>query len=300
MTINGGNGNDTIAAGVGDFDNSINGEVSILGGAGDDLLRIDDSADTLADSYTLTAGAFTKSSEPTGSVLFRPAGLFAVPDIDRIELTANNASNNIYLNGLGGSMVNPFPQPPTVVAVNVTISGGDGNDNLYIADSAKLLTGLRGDITVTGNAGNDRLYIDDANASTNDTHTMLGANYSKSSWSHTILFSAEELVLQAGAGSDDINATNVNAAMTLLGGAGADEFRIEGNFAGISTVVDGEAGLDDVTVNLDGVGNTIVQFNQSQDLDLLNMGTGAVVSLAPNHLLLDVVGTSIGGRLDLR
>jgi hypothetical protein len=300
ITINAGSGNDTIAVGAGDFDNEINGPVSVLGEAGDDLLRINDSLDTLADDYTISSGDFTKSSEATGIVRFKPAGFATLPDIDRIELIANDSANDIYLNGLGGSVANPFPNPPTTVAVDVTIIGGDGDDRMYIADSGKLLASLRGNITVTGTGGNDELFINDFNSSSNDIHTLSGADYSKNTWAYDVLFSAEELTLQTGTGNDQVNATNVNAAITLLGGAGNDDYSLEGNYAGIATVVDGEAGLDDIDVNLDGAGSTLVNFINNQDLDLLNIGDGGLVSLAPTHLLLDVVGTLIGGKIDLR
>jgi len=301
ITINGGNGNDTIAAGAGDFDNEINGEVSIIGGAGDDLLQVDDDLDTGADDYTITAGAFTKSSEPTGSILFRPSGFGSVPDIDRIILHANNLANDIYLNGLGGSVANPFPNPPTVVPVDVTILGGEGDDNIHIADSGDVLNALRGEITVSGELGTDQLLLNDGTNATNDTHVISGGTYSKNTWDYDVLFSAmEELFLQGGTGNDTINATNVNAAVTIQSGAGADQIAMEGTYLGNATVIDGQAGLDDVSANLDDAGNTLVRFEVSQDLDLLNMGTGAVVSLAPDHLLLDVIGSAIGGLLELR
>jgi hypothetical protein len=257
---------------------------------------VNDTADTLADSYNLNGGSFSKSSG-TGALNWS-TGILGGVNIEELVVNANDDSNIININSVGGVLIQPFPNPPIDDPINVTINAGAGADLITTPNGA--IANFNGNVSVNGGTGTDTLTLNDTADAGNDTMTYSGGTFTKSDWIYNLVASQHDnVIIQAGAGDNTINLTNPNALPTVRGGAGADSINVEGSFIGVSNVIDGEAGLDNVAVNTDNVGTTPVRFINSQDLNLLNIGTGGTVVLNSGNLLIDLVGVVIGGRLDL-
>jgi hypothetical protein len=86
-TINGGDGDDTFLVATGFWDTAVQGPVTVNGDAGADDLFIDDSNDTGADAYSVTATMTSKSAAFTGDISYNT--------IESYELAANSDANAI-------------------------------------------------------------------------------------------------------------------------------------------------------------------------------------------------------------
>jgi len=295
-SLNGADGNDTFNIGGGDFDLNIDSTVTVNGGGGTDRVRIDDTTDAGGGILNINGGSFAKSTG-TGAVNWS-AGFLGGGNIEELLVDASGLGNTININGVGSTILQPFPNPSIDDPINVTINGNNGNDTITTPNG--FIANFRGNVSVNGGGGTDTLFLDDSADAGNDTMTYSGGTFTKSDWSYALTAIAHDnIVVQAGSGNNTINLTNPNAFPTVRGGAGADIINVEGSFVGVSNVIDGEAGLDSVAVNTDAVGTTPVRFANSQDLNLLNIGLGGFVVQNSGNLLLDVQSTIINGRLDL-
>ncbi|MCS7032465.1 MAG: hypothetical protein NZ561_00545, partial [Phycisphaerae bacterium] len=133
VTVQGGGGADTFNVADGNFSDMF-GNVSINGQAGSDSLQVNDSADTGADSYTLTSSLLSKSD-------WAFSATYSL--VENLQVEANGADNTITvnstdaatayrLNGNGG--VDSFIVNDSNVAV--VLDGGAGLDNISVNSDA--------------------------------------------------------------------------------------------------------------------------------------------------------------------
>jgi hypothetical protein len=133
-TVNGHAGDDTIRVGAGLWDGGVAGPVTVIGGAGADALLIDDSADTGADNYTITATQTTSTGAGAGTIDYS--------SIESMRLGANLDANLITVNSTFDG--------------NVTINGGGGADNIDVLDHFAGRV-----VTVDGGADFDQVRVND-------------------------------------------------------------------------------------------------------------------------------------------
>ncbi len=79
---------------------------------------------------------------------------------------------------------------------------------------------------------------------------------------------------------------------TIRSLSGQDTFNLTGNQAGTYVRYDGGSGLDNVNVNLDGIGEARVRFFNSQELSVLSVGAGGEADVQVGGSV--VVATSNG------
>ena len=142
--ITGGSGNDTITVGGGNFANFIHGGgTSVDGDAGTDTVIIDDTADTGADTYTVSGSLDGSLTE------FDKSDAAGAMDVDNttenVQLRCNNDSNTIN--------VNNNTDPPFA---SFAVQGGGGNDTLNLQE----VGGSRA-FSFDGGSGIDALNVQD-------------------------------------------------------------------------------------------------------------------------------------------
>ena len=270
ITVNGGDGNDTILGS--EFADSLvggNGADSISGGLGND---------------TIDGG-------------------------DGNDILSGGVGNDSILGGDGNDSISGDVGDDTVNAGNGadSVSGGDGNDSLSGGDGADTLSGDNGDDTLSGDSGNDSLLGGVGNDSIlggigNDTasggdgnDTLLGGAGNDSmngdagtdsldggDGNDTLLGGTENDTINGGVGNDCVLGNEGNDS--ILGGAGNDVLFGDGNdpnqFGTGNDTVLGNAGND--TLNggggadsLDGgAGNDLVQSGD------INLATATVITIA--------------------
>ncbi len=138
-TLNGGDGNDTLLAGLGnDVLNGDAGADRMEGGAGNDTYRVDSFADGVVevgnngeDSVQTSLASYTLGAN-VEHLLFTGVGNF---------VGNGNASNNVITGGVGDD----------------SLFGGAGNDTLLGGAGNDFLDGGAGSDSVTGGAGNDTM-----------------------------------------------------------------------------------------------------------------------------------------------
>jgi len=298
-TVNGGDGNDTFNIGAGDFDNNIDSIVSVVGGAGTDRINIDDSLDTVDDTYNITGSSFAKNSGTGGVSYF--GGLFLPPAVELFALDASEANNTINLNGLGSTGLAVFPNPPTEFPMNITLNGNGGNDAINVATLNGVLAALKGNVSIVGGAGTDSLTVDDSSDSSADTFALTNVGLTNSNWNFGLTYAntLENFTVEGGTGGNIFSNTSTFGGTTyrLNGNNGIDNFDIIGN--NVPVIVDGGAGLDVVNVNPDAVGTATARFVNNQDLQSLNIFVGGLLNLDAGDHVIDTVGATFNGRMNL-
>jgi RHS repeat-associated protein len=155
-TINGGDGNDTIF--------SINAGDNIDGGASNDFLTLDDSAETTGVTISFSGGVGTTSAGGTIQNIeqFVFTGGSGNDSVDASATSFTNISSNPFL---GGNQLSGGAGDDTLRggSGNDNLSGDDGNDTLSCVDQIGLTPGLGEKDILTGGAGADRFLLGDIN-----------------------------------------------------------------------------------------------------------------------------------------
>lgn len=249
ITVNGGDGNDTILGS--EFNDSLvggNGADSIVGGLGDDSLEGNNGNDTISGGVD------------DDSILGGDGADVITGDVGNDTVIAGNGADNV--------------------------SGGDGTDSLNGGDGSDTLNGDAGDDTLSGDSGNDSLLGGTDNDSIsggigNDTA-------SGGDGLDTINGGADNDSLNGDDGTDSIDGSDGNDALfggndndTLNGGVGNDSAL--GN-AGNDSVLGGTGndflvgGADDDTVR-GNAGNDTIFGGTGSDLLFGDAGNDRIQSV---------------------
>src|SRR5262245_4983598 len=230
VTVNGGDGNDTVTVGNGSLDGLL-GKVSVAGGLGTDVLKIDDSADGDGNTYNVDTAEITR----TGAANISYAGVATV------NLTAGSGGDTITV-------------PATTAGVTVNVDAGTGSDSITVGDGT--LDNLDGSLTLNAGLGDtDTLSIDDSADTTNNTYTVSATTASRTTGTDVIFNYAssgfEQVALSGGIGTDTItvSATANGIPVTVNGGAGNDTVTaptLDDLLASLS--LDGGTGVNDQLV----------------------------------------------------
>ncbi len=273
VTLNGGDGNDTLIGGsAADNLNGGNGNDHLTGNGGADVLLAGDGIDRLIESGN---NNFTLGS---GSLVGNVTDLISA--FETAELTGGVGANLIVVTTFGGP---------------VTLIGGDGNDTLEGTPFDDSLIGGAGDDTLKGEQGTDSL-IGEAGADNllgGDGNDFLSGGDGNDRLrgelgTDTLLVGND--TLDGGAGNDDIDGESGHDSITagsdvdtVVGGAGNDLILSgDGNdlvYGGTGNdTIQGDAGNDDLrgddgNDSVDaGIGADVVQGGEGNDL--LNGGDG--------------------------
>lgn len=170
-TLNGGIGNDSLSGGEGnDVLNGEAGDDKLVGNKGNDTDNAGEGNDTMTwnngDGTDVDNGeagadeAVVNGSTEAGDVFSYKLGAPGRVAFKRTNLgpfEVNIEAEKTTLNGLGGDDVITAEGGPLAGVSAFTINGGDGNDHLVGADGSDVVNGEAGDDTVRGGAGNDTL-----------------------------------------------------------------------------------------------------------------------------------------------
>jgi len=178
VTINGGDGADTVRVGNGRFGAQIRGEVSVNGGSGGDTLTIVDSSAEAGivdvyfppdmqipyykqDTYTFTATTFQKVETagyfaPTYSVTFP---LLRFLGMDSVILSASSTTGREFADGFASTI----KVQSVAAGTHLDLRTNGGNDEIVVGDLNQNLDLIMGHVEVDGGAGDNSLTLLDQN-----------------------------------------------------------------------------------------------------------------------------------------
>lgn len=263
VTLNGGDGDDTLAGG------SNFGDV-LDGGDGVDLAKANVAGTvTLSDSDLVSSGITDSLSNIEKASLTGSAG---ADEIDATSFTGNvtvNAgSGNDTITGAAGASVLNGQNGADVItgqAENDTLLGGSGNDTMDGGDGDDRINGQDGHDSIDGGLGNDKIW-----GATGDLGSDDAGN-------DTINGGEGDDTIDGGAGNDLL--LGFDGADSILGGAGTDS--IEGNDG--DDTLNGNAGNDRLE---GGEGNDQVLGGAGNDVMLGDLGDDVLTSQGGNDTML--------------
>ena len=317
LTVDGGDGNDTITGG--------DGNDTLIGGAGNDIITGGRGSDTLlggtgSDTFIWNPGDGSDTVEGqdgTDALVFNGANvnenISITADHGRVKFTRDVANISMDLNGiehidfnaLGGAdtinvgdltgtgvnlvAIDLASQPSSGVgdgaADSVTVNGTNGSDNIQVSGAGGSVTvaGLPATVTLTGPEGaNDQLVVE--GGAGNDVITAAG-----------LAAGVINLTVDGGAGNDTITGSAGNDLLiggdgndTVIGGRGNDVALLgNGNDTFIwnpgdgSDIVEGQAGTDTLVFNGAGV---------NENIDISANGSRVRMSRDVGNVIMDLGG----------
>lgn len=255
LLINGGSGDDSMTVGN-DIDSKLKGPVTLSGNAGANVLTIDDSADSFADTYFLGGNA------TTGTVRKNSGGSTA---------TFSGFGNVSLIAGQGGAVPNnqifriaAFPDN-----ISTTIFAGNGDDTLFFGDGVTSLDAFKSNLLFDGGDGPaDAIVYNDTLGNDAVTYNVDASSVTNPGTATLNWVNNEAISLTANAAADTINIGKMSSSVgvTVNGGAGNDTINIgNGDFdANIlnGAYVLGGSGTDSLVIDdtLDDVGDDAYTF----------------------------------------
>ena len=266
LILDGGSGDDTFDFGnAGSVFESVNGNLTVLGGSGDDNLTIND-PNGIGSDYSIRGIHNTEITYDgiIGASSYTEGKLFVYDTIETLTLDGNTDPNFIVVSeitsGMTVTLLAGFNDDTIQVSdldsgVNVVIYGEGGNDTVEVwnipngstvsvigdqpfqpggADTLALGHGdlgtVQGLVFYQGNGGTDLLVLDDTGAPVGRAIKFVTGSVDASDGFGGVSYSTQvEMVrLQAGAHDDDVNVESLDfrTDLDLHGNLGSDVFTI--------------------------------------------------------------------------
>jgi Ca2+-binding RTX toxin-like protein len=256
LTVNVGNRGSTQA---------INGTLNLSNPPNLNTLTVDDSADTVG--RTVTLSTFTPSGDTSWGAI---SGL-APADI-----------NYRYGDTAAPATINTSTKADTVnvqaTGTAVVLNTGGGNDTVNVGNLSDTLDDLVNPLTVNGGTGTDTLNLHDQGSTTGQSYT-LGTTTLQRSGAGLITFSSvEHLNLNAGSGSDTLTGPNAARTWSITGSNAGKVGPL--SFTGVENLVGGTAADTFQFSDGQGVTGTINGGAGTNTLDYSLYTTGVSVNLA--------------------
>jgi uncharacterized delta-60 repeat protein len=212
VVVDGGGGDDRISVGEDRLTSGIGGTITIIGGDGIDSAIINDEQAAGSVIYNLEGFDFTTSG-PFGQLVYLAE-----------EVILNTGGGNAGIN-----------VQSIIAGTAVTVSGGAGDDEMYVARSTNLLETIDGPLTFNGGGGNDSVRLQDgshAAAETYDVHatTVSTTRTGMTPASVTLQYDqVESVFIDAAndhAGVFNVHATRAGTVVTINSSSSNDTFNI--------------------------------------------------------------------------
>lgn len=298
-TINAGNGADTVNVGsnapsTGGNINGIAGKLVIQGGGDSDILKLDDTSDTAANTGTLTATQITGLGMGSDGITY--AGLETLNvnlgsggDTFNVQSTASGTVNTVNT-GAGDDQVTAAVAGIATGPFNINTEGDDDVIVVNLANpSVDLTININGGppsasdaVIVNGTAGSDSITVDGLTVTSGLTKIpltaveTLTANLLGNADSFIVTSTSIPTFLNGGDGADTytVNATGLGGPLTLDGQGNADIYNLNlGSLAAAVSVADsGASGSDALNVNgIAGANNIVLDYaTMTRDTELVN------------------------------
>ncbi|MDA1013526.1 MAG: hypothetical protein O3A00_03615, partial [Planctomycetota bacterium] len=310
--INGGNDADRIAVGSnatsttnsGGNLNAIGALLTINGDAASDVLSLDETGESAANTGTLTATTLTGLGM-TGSITYgtvETVNLGLGSGGDTIAINGSSVSTSTNINGnSGGDIFNVKS-----ISGPTTLNGGNDADTFNVGSSGDL-NSIGGLLTINGDgSGGDKLYVTDTADNSANSGTLTPTTISGLGMSGSVAYQTVETleislggggntftinntttglsgptILNTGSGADVVHINNVTNGLRANGQGSRDIFNVVGTGVGSTTTLNGDDGNDIFNVrSIDG----LTTVNAGVGNDTVNVGSKAAGSLAsPNN-----------------
>ena len=227
VTLNGGNGNDTfnVSPTAQNLD-SIQGALSLFGGGGTDSVILNDQAKAGDTTYSLTSTTVNRT------------GAAQISYTDDEGLTLN-----------GGSGADTYNVVSTAAGTPVTLNGGNGNDTFNVSPTAQNLDSIQGALSLFGGGGTDSVILNDQAKAGDTTYSLTSTTVNRTGAAQISHAGDEGLTLNGGSGVNTYNVQQAGILARINAGTGDDTIKFS-NGAGVTGLVDGQAGIDTLDYSL--------------------------------------------------
>ena len=257
-SVNGGRGNDTVMLGAGDDSftwNPGDGSDTVEGGSGNDTMVFNGAVTSEIIDLSANGGRL-RLTRNLGSVVMD------TDDVEQVNVNAFNGTDTVSVGDLSGTDV-------TAVKINLESSPGSGSGDL-LADTVTVDGTARGDsIQITGSgssfavAGLRTLVTVDGSEGANDSLTVNGLGGDDTINASGLAAGVVKLTIDGGVGNDVLTGSDGNDMLLggdgddiVIGGRGSDTAMLgDGNDTFVwnpgegSDVVEGQGGLDTMVFN---------------------------------------------------
>jgi hypothetical protein len=276
LTVNLGSGTDAVnISPTAALLTTVQGDVTVHGGAGIDTLNVYDTANLGGNNYWLTSSSVTRTFAHkvtyfgirttnvhggVGSEIYH-VGVNPNGSIPPAQTGPANPFVNLYADGSGTNRVDVVSTPSgTLLTVNLS----HGTDTVNISPTTQLLSYVAGAVTVNGGTGRDTLNVCDQANRIDSTYRLTGQSVSRTFASAAINFyNLNQVNVYGGSGFGGngnevyqvgnimagVGAVNPFALDLYTAGGGSDTVNVENTPAGMSLTLHLGAGADTVNVS---------------------------------------------------
>jgi hypothetical protein len=271
-SINARDGTDTINIASGQNADTLDGEVTVFGGAGVDAVNYNDQLNPVGRVYTVNSiAAMSLDRVAAAHVVF---GL----DFESVTINTGSGNNSVSVNSYSVGYPNPL-----------TVNGGAGNDSFAVGNG-DFDDNVNRSVSINAGGGTDTITVNDStDDDVGDTYTLTSSSFvdGGSAAGISLLFSAEEaVILDLPGGNETVNVTTTPSATTVNGGAGGDTVNLGGGDLDLLTgTVLFNGGNGDDRLNLDNSTDPAAGTNTLTFTAAGAVGTLTNADVAPNEIV---------------
>ena len=299
--------------------------LTIAGGAGTDLLVLDNSGWAGPAKFALTATTIGAGADDT---LFAPGARVSYGGVESLRLTSGSGVDTVDVisTHVGSTQIDTGGSADQVTVRSnsgaTSVLTGAGDDTVQVALVLGTVSPLAGPLDIsTGAFGNDTLIVDARGNSPGVNVELSQSSIIGLSALPITYAEVDQLQLEFGSGSDLVNIVSTHAGRTSINtSGGADQIRVSsltGTVAGIHGLLEISAGVDEndvlivddsgnsagvmlqlTSTNLTGFGSASIVYDAVDDLQV-KLGSGNdIVLVASTHPGETLIGTGCRRRPD--